>query len=171
MKKNLLIALAAGLMTVLAGCVVVVATPKVSSPIYRSSWVLASNSQPVFCDNKVTQIEYSFKYNTLGDIVSWTENWTGQAPSSPTYNFTLTTSSQGVTVDTASKRITVVVSFNPGTSPFSARSNLSAQAITPVPVPLPPTSQTGNAFLKLTFTLTSGTVSFSTYTYPVYSGC
>lgn len=163
MKKNLLIALAAGLMTVLAGCVVVVTGSRLSNFTYASSWIRSDTSQPVICDNRSTTIEYSFTYT--GDLSAWTEQWTGR--NDPTFNFTVTRTSgdSGVFVDINSKTVTVSRTFTPGTSPFGS-SGVSPQAITPVPI-TPPPSERGGATLTVLY---KGNVQ-SQKSFPVYGNC
>jgi len=161
MKKFTVPIVLAGLAAVLSSCVVVVSTPKARNFTYTSNYVLASNNQPVICDNRTTQIEYSFVYTNLSDVPTITENWSGQAPTSPTYTFTRNVPGPGVSV--VGNQVVVDLTWAPGTSPFSAA---KPQSITPTPVPLPPTSQTGIAYV----TISVGGVTQNT-SFPVYSGC
>ncbi|MER3480228.1 MAG: hypothetical protein C4327_07010 [Meiothermus sp.] len=169
MRKTGLIALALGLALTLSGCLIVLVPPEVYDLTYRSSWLRTSDKKPVICDNKDTTVEYSFKYTNLQNISSWTETWTGSASSQ--FNFTENrypnSPDTGVTVDTASKTITVTRKFSRGTSPYS----VTPQSITITPIN-PPTSQTGEARLVLQFNLTDGnTISLPRIILPVYSGC
>ncbi|MBI5812739.1 MAG: hypothetical protein HZB27_09325 [Meiothermus silvanus] len=167
MKKPGIIALGIGLALALSGCLVVIAPPEVSGLAYRTSWVRTSDNVPVICDNRNTTVEYSFKYTSLSDINNWTEEWTGKASSQFNFTATRNANSSGVTVDTASKTITVTRTFSPGTSPYS----VAPQSIDVTPINPPPTSQTGEAYLQLTFNVASGTIRPARIVLPVYSGC
>ena len=167
MRKTGLIALALGLALTLSGCLIVLVPPEVYDLTYRSSWLRTSDKKPVICDNQDTTVEYSFKYTNLQNISSWTETWTGLASDKSNFTANRNPNSSGVTVDTASKTITVTRTFSRGTSPFS----VTPQSITITPIN-PPTSQTGEARLDLQFNLTDGnTILLPRITLPVYSGC
>lgn len=161
MKKLTIPLLLVGLMAVLSACVIVVSS-KARNFTYASSYVLASTNQPVICDNRRTQIEYSFTYNSLSDVPVITENWTGKAPTSPTFNFTRNVPGDAA-VTVVGSQVFVDLVWNPGTSPFSV---VKPQSIVPTPVNLPPTSQTGIAYLNISVGGTNANTSF-----PVYSGC
>ncbi|MDX2005057.1 MAG: hypothetical protein SFU83_07240 [Meiothermus sp.] len=169
MRKLPTILVMGGLLALLSGCFVVVSTPRVSDLTYATSWEVRATGQDVICDNKATNIQYQFKYSDLSDITSWREVWTGQAATSPTYDTTLTPSSPTVSVDSASKTITVSFNFTrfDGNRPSPFR--VESQAITVTPVPFVPTSQTGNARMRLIFS--NGLGEFQTPLIPVFSGC
>lgn len=161
MKKLTAPILLLSLVAVLSACVVVVSS-KARNFTLASNYVLASNQQPVICDNKTTQIQYSFTFDSLTDVSVITENWTGKAPTSPTPTFTRNVpGGQGVSV--VGNQVFVDVFWSPGTSPFSV---VKPQAISVTPVPNPPTSRTGVAYLSVSV----GGVG-KNFTIPVYSGC
>lgn len=167
MRNAGLIALALGLALTLSGCLVALAPSEVYGLTYSSSWVRASDNTPVICDNKSTTVEYSFKYTDLQNINYWTETWTGSASSQFNFSDNRNPNSPGVTVDPASKTITVTRTFPQGTSPYS----VTPQSITITPIN-PPTSQTGEAFLDVRFHFKDGsTILLPGITLPVYSGC
>lgn len=187
MKKPGIIALGIGLALALSGCLIVVTPPKVELTGFVTSWEIASTGEDVICDNKNTDIYYQFSYDQLDDIISWQENWTGQDAKSPTYTAVRTPSGTisgnlpgTVNSDSVNKLITVKVTFTPGTpgspypSPFNVnQSDVTSQSINVTPVPFPPTSETGAAFVTITVKLKGGgsVTLLPTRKVKVYSGC
>lgn len=168
MKKLASPILLLGLMAVLSSCVIVTSSPGASNFQFASSWQRTSDNAYVGCTNRSTQFQYSFQYNDLANIVSWTETYIGYA-SGRTYGPFTRTTSNVTQIDTANKRIIMVVDIVYGNNAVP-QSLVGKQSITPVPIPVP-TSNVGTTTLRVTVNLANGNTVTQSYPYDAYSNC
>ena len=169
MKRFLLIALLAA---ALAGCNIIIQTPtpalKVLSATYNTSFS-APDGQSAICDNKVTQLTYTFRYE--GQLQSWSSYLKGQTLGKVSAVRTFTPGSAGVS---AYQTNGYEVTYNLPTdfTPYRANpdSSLSAQAI--IVTPVPPLTPIGATKLYVTLTGADGNAQpYVSKDIPVYINC
>ena len=134
---------------------------------YKSNFSVAG--QAAVCDNKTTQLTYTFRYE--GNLESWSSYLKGDTLGKIVLPETFTPESTGIS---PSKPAEVIYNLPPNTAPFiSSPSDNSAdkvlpQAIVPVPNPQP----IGTTRLYITFKGTDGqTQSRTSEAIPVVSNC
>jgi hypothetical protein len=161
---------AAVLMVVLAGCSFrVEPVLPISDFSFTSSW--AVNGQPVACDNRDTDIGYSFLVDDVSAVDYWTETYYGVESKVTKPVVTHRVGQAGVTV--TGKQISVENRFraNGGFLPLAVQDALEPNAIIVVPITPSPTSQIGATRLTVTVVLDSGFSRSASKTIPIYGNC
>ena len=139
------------LLAALAGCIPIGTNPAdallISSLTYQSNY-RDGNGRSYICDNKITTLTYSYRYNDFARIARWDSRLVGETTGQVTNTLSMDRSSGGYLNEGG--RISVNWALSQGTAPLS----VSPQSITVTPVPQP--RQIGATRLELTVFATNG---------------
>ncbi len=135
----------------LVGCIPIGTNPSdtlfISDLRYESNFRDASGRSYI-CDNKITTLTYSFRYNDFTRIARWDSRLVGETTGQTTHTLSMSKETGGYT--NQNNRITVNWVLSQGTAPLS----VSPQGIVVTPVPQP--RQIGATRLELTVFATNG---------------
>lgn len=150
MKKLLL---TPALALALVGCIPIGTNPSdtllISDLRYESNFRDASGRSYI-CDNKITTLSYSFRYNDFARIARWDSRLVGETTGQTTHTLSMSKDTGGYS--NLNNRITVNWVLSQGTAPLS----VSPQGIVVTPVPQP--RQIGATRLELTVFATNGSL-------------
>lgn len=139
------------LATALAGCIPIGTNPSdallISDLRYESNFRDASGRSYI-CDNKLTTLTYSFRYNDFARIARWDSRLVGEVTGQATHTLSMNRDSGGYT--NQNNRIAVNWVLSQGTAPLS----VAPQSIVVTPVPQP--RQIGATRLELTVFAANG---------------
>ncbi len=148
MKKPLF---ALTLLLAFAGCIPIGTNPAdtllISDLRYESNFRDASDRSYI-CDNKLTTLTYSFRYNDFARIARWDARLVGETSGQVTHTLSMSKDTGGYL--NQNNRISVNWALSQGTAPLS----VSPQSIVVTPVPQP--RQIGATRLELTVFATNG---------------
>lgn len=139
------------LLAALVGCIPIGTNPAdallISGLTYQSNYRDGSGRSYI-CDNKVTTLTYSYRYNDFARIARWDSRLVGETTGQVTNTLSMDKNSGGYINQDG--RISVNWVLTQGTAPLS----VSPQSITVTPVPAP--RQIGATRLELTVYATNG---------------
>ncbi|MGK0619088.1 hypothetical protein [Meiothermus cerbereus] len=139
------------LVVALAGCIPIGTNPSdalfISDLRYESNFRDASGRSYI-CDNKLTTLSYSFRYNDFARIARWDSRLVGETTGQATHTLSMSKDTGGYS--NLNNRISVNWVLSQGTAPLS----ISPQGIVVTPVPQP--RQIGATRLELTVYATNG---------------
>lgn len=164
--------LAASLLAVLSGCIIVGSTPAIQKYEFATNWVRLSDNAYVICNDQASVVGYRFVIDSSASVSSWTEKWTGSQTNAFDFTDTKTLTSSGVTYDASTRTVTVLRTFNNNSPLGKPAVSTQAVIVTPNPPFTPKTSEVGKTNLQVVVNvLDQSSVTLSGASFPVFNAC
>lgn len=163
MKKTPLIALAAGLLTVLAGCIIVDTSFRITTASAFTNFQ-SSSGESFVCDNKQTIVSYTFKYSDASLFTGWDSFLKGYA--SGEIKGLVSFDASDSRNNPSTRTVAVDYLVQPGAIPLSL-DKVNPQAIIIVPTP----SVIGRTYVVVRAKATTGNKEFAIGPIRVIDNC